>query len=168
MSNNKEAHLDKVLNLLKQGYRADQIDKILAEGKGKYEYVKQKGKDTEKITRTKMKEYDWVLNTQLCDEVPGKRRNRNDIKIGFHGKRLSAWLGVERIFIPHGFFYLQVKSSQAGVDRFISEGDDEILLQLAHDKILPINGLLPDEKFNSCLKDGLIKLNNFWREARTK
>lgn len=167
--NSRDAALDRIFTLLQSGMsNAEVTARIDNDHRLRREAI-QKGKDSEELTRERLKQCKYVKRVFMLSGNDKNDRRRKDLVVEFEpdqwGEKLQdVWVSEKPIV------YVQVKSSPYGVAHFHDElqrrqrCNAEMAQFILHNqRLVVLDASLSDELFLQSFEQQMVKINNFWK-----
>lgn len=160
--------VEKIFQMFDLGYNNVQINQITDDDRRRGEESRQKGIDSELNAKRAISKLYYVNRVKLNDRYGGHDYLSHDLTVFLDLISCLSFL-EPALAIPHGQVFVQVVSSQIGIKRFRDEtimrldgGEEKYRHYLNDEKLIVLNGQLPDSEIQDFFTQQLIELNLAW------
>lgn len=162
--------MNELYALMGQGLRADEIDCYFDQRGRVYEERKIKGEESERLAQLSISELPYVSNVLIVSSERRHDQNFKDLQVWFSGIQFGQHFQSD-LLIPHASVWVQVKSSDHGVEEFLWKvGDrfelshDDVWLWMREYRYCVVNALQSSEQLKNTFEAQLVAMNTYWTQ----
>lgn len=160
--------MDTIFRLFEQGMSSADINATLDEGRRRGAESRARGDESERNVKRALDALYYVTSCWINNHNGNHDYLSHDLSVLLDRMACIQFLS-SGLAIPNAQVFVQVVSSQKGLDYFKKEtmerldGGEEVYREyLENEKLVVLNGQLPDEQIQAFFRDQLIDLNLAW------